>query len=174
MLCPAQIIRDARAHGVEVRPVCINASLWDNRLEPGPQGSLALRLGFRQVTGLKEQDMDGLIGLRGNGYRDVASVRRRTGLPHRVLERLVAADAFAALGLSRRAGLWQVRGLDQGPALPLLSDWSHTDPDGAAEALLPPMTLGEAVVADYQAIRMTLRCHPMTLLRPRLGATPRE
>ena len=101
---PAQIVRDAREHGVEVRPVCINASYWDNVLEPDGRGGLALRLGFRQIKGLHEDEADWIAAARGNGYRDVAAVWRRAGTPRRLLEALVEADAFASLGLVAARG----------------------------------------------------------------------
>ncbi len=106
---PAQIVRDARAHGVVVRPVCINASYWDNVLEPDGGGGLALRLGFRQIKAMREDDADWIAAARGNGYRDVGGVWRRAGTPPRLLALLAEADAFASLGLSRREALWQVR-----------------------------------------------------------------
>ena len=97
---PAQIVRDARAHGVEVRPVCINASAWDNGLEPDGRGGLALRLGFRQIKGMREEDADWIVAARGNGYRDVGAVWRRAGV--------AAADA----GAPRRRGRLREPGAD--------------------------------------------------------------
>ena len=104
---PAQIVRDAREHGVEVRPVCINASYWDNTLEPDGRGGLALRLGFRQIKGMREEEAGWIAAARGNGYRDVAAVWRRAGHAPRLLAVLADADAFASLGLARREALWQ-------------------------------------------------------------------
>jgi DNA polymerase-3 subunit alpha/error-prone DNA polymerase len=164
---PAQIVRDAREHGVEVRPVDINASGWDNSLEPDDAGGLALRLGFRQVKGLGEGEAEWIVAARGNGYRDVAAVWRRAGTRRRLIELLVGADAFASLGLSRRAALWQARAIDDGPPLPLFA--GVEEPAEAAVAL-PPMTLGEEIVADYRALHLTLRAHPMALIRGRLDA----
>jgi DNA polymerase III alpha subunit len=164
---PAQIVRDARAHGVEVRPVCVNASFWDNTLEPDGRGGLALRLGFRQIKGLGEDDAAWIAAARGNGYRDVESVWRRAGAPPRMLAALAEADAFASLGIDRRTALWQARAI-RGPApLPL---FAGLEGEGAEPPVrLPAMTEGEAVVADYAALRLTLRAHPMALIRPRLG-----
>jgi DNA-directed DNA polymerase III PolC len=164
---PAQIVRDAREHGVDVRPVDINASYWDNVLEPDGRGGLALRLGFRQVKGLKEDEAAWIPAARGNGYRDVASVWRRAGTPRRLIEALVEADAFASLGLSRRAALWQARAIDDGPPLPLFDGLEAPDEPAV---VLPPLTLGEEIVADYRALHLTLRAHPMALVRPRLEA----
>ena len=159
---PAQIVRDAREHGVAVRPVCINASDWDNSIEPDG----GLRLGFRQVKGVGEADAEWIVAARGNGYRDVAAVWRRAGVSRRPLELLVAADAFAGLGLGRREALWQAHGIDDGPPLPLFATLEADE----APVALPAMSYGEEVVADYRALRLTLRAHPMALIRPRLDA----
>jgi error-prone DNA polymerase len=164
---PAQIVRDARLHGVEVRPVCVNRSYWDNSLEPDGHGGLALRIGFRQIKAMREQEADWITAARGNGYADVHAVWRRAGTPRRLLETLAEADAFAALGLGRREALWQVRGIEDATALPLLAG---LEPEDERAPPLPPMTLGEEIVADYTALRLTLRAHPMALLRPRLNA----
>jgi DNA-directed DNA polymerase III PolC len=163
---PAQIVRDAREHGVEVRPVCINASYWDCTMEPDGRGGLALRLGFRLIRGLREEEADWIASARGNGYRDVASVWRRAGTPPRQLALLAEADAFAALGLARREALWQARAIRGDAPLPLFDGIEGEGEEGPVT--LPPMTLGEEVVADYRALRLTLRAHPMALIRHRL------
>lgn len=162
---PAQIVRDAREHGVIVRPPCINASLWDNIMEPDGQGGLALRLGFRQITGLREDEAQWIVSARGNGFLTVQDVWRRAGTPPTVLARLAEADVFAALGLTRREALWQARAMTDDRPLPLFAG----DMDG--EAIVEPavhlaaMTEGEEVVEDYVALRLTLRSHPVALLR---------
>ena len=165
---PAQIVRDARAHGVEVRPVCINASYWDNVMEPDQKGGLALRLGFRQIRGMREEEAGWIPAARGNGYRSPEDLWRRAGLAPPLIARLAEADAFAGLGLSRREALWQARAITGQEPLPLFAG----DMDGEAitepPARLPAMSLGEEVVADYQALRLSLRAHPMALLRNRL------
>ena len=162
---PAQIVRDAREHGVEVRPICINASFWDNVMEPDGKGGLALRLGFRKIKGLAEDDAQWIAGARGNGYREVADVWRRAGLAPAVLARLAEADCFAALGLTRREALWQAKALSKGPDLPLFA--LDMDGEGIREpaAHLPEMSLGEQVVEDYVAMRLSLKAHPVALLR---------
>ncbi|MEX0311412.1 MAG: error-prone DNA polymerase [Tateyamaria sp.] len=171
---PAQIVRDAREHGVEVRPICVNASFWDNAMEPDGRGGLALRLGFRQIKGLSEEDASWLTAARGNGYQSVQDVWRRAGLGPAVIVRLAEADAFAAAGISRREALWEAKAIAPGPILPLFA----TDLDGEVvdepTALLPEMTLGEQVVEDYVSTRLTLRAHPVGLLRHILtpGAAP--
>jgi DNA-directed DNA polymerase III PolC len=162
---PAQIVRDAREHGVEVRPVDINASYWDCTMEPGPKGDLALRLGFRQIKSMAEEEANWIAAARGNGYRSVEDVWRRAGTSPRILRVLAEADAFATLGLSRREALWAARAIASEKPLPLFA--GDMDGEGIVEdaATLPQMTLGEEVVEDYVATRLTLRAHPMALLR---------
>ena len=172
---PAQIVRDARDHGVEVRPVCVNNSIWDNTLERRADGTLALRLGFRQIKGFRQADAERIATRRGNGYPDPEALWLRAGMAPEVLERLAEADAFLALGLTRRDALWQVRAIRSPAPLPLFDD--PIDGEGIAEPQteLPPMHLGEEVVEDYVATRLTLRAHPMELLRPHLpGLTPHD
>ncbi|WP_417722441.1 error-prone DNA polymerase [Salipiger sp.] len=170
---PAQILRDARAHGVIVRPPCINASDWDNTMEPDDEGNLVLRLGFRQIRGMTEEDAAWLTRARNNGYRSVRDVWRRAGLKPDILIRLAEADAFAPLDISRRAALWEAKGLGAPDPLPLFG-W---DTDGTLQpepaAQLPPMTEGEEIVEDFIAMRLTLRRHPVALLRHRLSPSPR-
>jgi len=162
---PAQIVRDAREHGVTVRPVCINASYWDNVMEPDGNGGLALRLGFRQVKGLTEEDAAWITGARGNGYQQVRDVWRRAGVPPATVTRLAEADAFAGLGLARRDALWEAKALAGDRPLPLFA--GDMDGEGLAEpaAQLPAMTRGEEVVEDYVAMRLSLKAHPLALLR---------
>ncbi len=163
---PAQLVRDARDHGVEVRPISVNHSFWDCTLEPRPDGALALRLGFRQIKGMREEDAIWIAASRGNGYPDVESLWRRAGVHADALERLAEADAFAAIGLNRRDSLWAVKALKASAPLPLFG----SDGEGAAEpdVKLPQMTLGQEVIEDYLSLRLSLRAHPMELLRPRL------
>lgn len=162
---PAQIVRDAREHGVAVRPICINASFWDNVMEPDGQGGLALRLGFRQIKGLSEEDATWITAARGNGYQSVRDVWRRAGLGPPALMRLAEADAFAKIGTSRREALWEAKALTPGPALPLFARDIDGEVVDEPAALLPEMTLGEEVVEDYVSTRLTLRAHPVALLR---------
>ena len=170
---PAQIVRDVREHGIEVRPICVNQSDWDNRLERRPDGALALRLGFRQIRGFREEDAGWIVAARGNGYPDPENLWLRAGVGPAVLERLAEADAFSGMGLTRRDALWQVRAIRAPKPLPLFSD--PLDGEGLREPAvdLPAMHLGEEVVEDYVSTRLTLRAHPMELLRPMIpGLTP--
>jgi DNA polymerase III alpha subunit len=165
---PAQIVRDARAHAVEVRPVCVNASFWDNVLEPDGKGGLALRLGFRQIKAMREEEAGWISAARGNGYTEVEDIWRRAGTPPRILTILAEADAFASLGLTRREALWQAQAVTGTVPLPLFA--RDLEGEGLAEPAvhLPEMTEGEHVVEDYVSMRLTLRSHPVALLRDRL------
>ncbi|MFZ9396576.1 MAG: error-prone DNA polymerase [Erythrobacter sp.] len=168
---PAQIVRDAREHGVEVCPADVNASLWDNRLE-GQGGAFALRLGLRQVDGLPEHVAARIVAAREQGgpFGDVADLSERAGLSPAHIERLASADCFASLGLSRRQALWDARSLIAAPDLPLFKAAAARD-EGAERALtrLPQMPLSEEVVVDYQTTRLSLKAHPMAFLRASLA-----
>src|SRR5690606_14422371 len=118
---PAQIVRDARAHGVEVRPVDVNHSRWDCTLEPTDGPLMAVRLGLRQVRGLRNQDAAAIVLARGERpYASVEEIQRRAGVGAGALDRIGQADGFGALASSRRAGLWEVKGLAD-KALPLFA-----------------------------------------------------
>ncbi|MDA1133197.1 MAG: error-prone DNA polymerase, partial [Proteobacteria bacterium] len=166
---PAQIVRDLKDHGGEVRAVDVNESAWDCTLEATPRG-VALRLGFRQVRGLREVDAERLMTARTRPYRDVEDLWRRSRLGPDGLEKLAQADAFGSMGLSRREGLWAVRPLGPAP-LPLFARDQEEGGDGDAEpaVTLPVAGIGEEVIEDYRAIRMSLKRHPMALLRPGLA-----
>ena len=157
---PAQLVRDAQENGVEVRPPDINASAWDCTLEPSHTNRCALRLGLRQVQGLSEEDVDRMVAQRTTPYRDPADLWRRAGLTKRQIVALARADAFASLGLSRRDVLWAVRSFSD-VALPLLDGAADPEPS----VTLPALTLGEQVVDDYGSFSLTLRSHPLALLR---------
>jgi len=163
---PAQLVRDAREHGVEVRPVSVNDSEWDSTLERRADGALALRLGFRQIKGMGREDADWITAARANGYPDVESLWRRAGVAPAQLERLAEADAFACLGLTRRQALWAAKALRAPAPLSLFGE----DGEGGAEpeVTLPQMTPGQEVIEDYVALRLSLRAHPLGLLRPDL------
>jgi error-prone DNA polymerase len=239
---PAQLVRDAREHGVELREVDVNLSDWDCTLEPllplpvrgeragvrggetepssGPSDHLlpegeevvravmlsspsgrgvggegwgegrgeglhprhaemaphirtthAVRLGFRQIVGVKEKDMLELTQKRGEAYDSVRDLWLRSGLSSTVLERLADADAFRSLGLDRRQALWAVRGLDRvgdQDDLPLFA--SRPGRDTEPDARLPPMPLGAHVVEDYRRLSLSLKGHPASFMRARLSA----
>ena len=163
---PAQIVRDAREHQVEIRPICVNNSDWDNTLERRTDGALALRLGFRQIKGFREEDAGWIVAARGNGYPDPQSVWQRAGLRPDALERLAEADAFVDMGLGRRNALWKVKAIAGQMPLPLFNDPIDGEVVNEPKVTLPAMNLGEEVVEDYVAMRMSLRAHPMELVRP--------
>jgi error-prone DNA polymerase len=165
---PAQIVRDAREHGVEVREVDVNASDWDCTLETGREGRVALRLGLRQIEGLQREAGEQVTARRP--YRTVEQLRSRGQVPVHAIQRLAAADAFRSMGLDRRAALWDSRALKQAPDLPLFAYAEARDEGSEREpAQLPAMPLAEHVVNDYQTIRLSLKAHPMHFLREHYG-----
>ena len=182
---PAQIVRDAAEHGVQVLAADVNLSDWDCTLEndgqapvdrQSDQGRLdkhiALRLGLRQIDGLPEAVAARIVAERvENGpYRDVAEVRDRAGIGPSHVERLASADCFGSMGLSRRQALWDARSLVGAPDLPLFAHAAARD-EGAEKGrtALPHMPLSEEVVADYQTTRLSLKAHPMAFLRADLA-----
>ena len=170
---PAQIVREAQENGgVEPRPIDVNSSAWDNLLEPGTPGwksPWALRLGLRQLDGFKQDWAERLVEARGAGYRDVEELARRARLPARAMRLLADADAFRSLGLDRREALWAVRRLPDDEALPLFEAAQARELGAERAMALPAMSLAEHVVADYQTARLSLKGHPMGLLRPRFA-----
>jgi error-prone DNA polymerase len=169
---PAQIVRCARDHGVEVLPADVGCSDWDCTLEAGPQvGGVALRLGLRQIDGLVEAEIIRIVDARRDrAFTDVHDVWRRSGARRVTLERLAAADAFRSLGHDRRQALWEVKGLGESQPLPLFA-WGEARETGAEpEVALPQMPLSEHVVNDYQTLRLSLKAHPMSFLRARFTA----
>ncbi len=167
---PAQIVGDARNHGVEVRPVCINASRWDCTLEPGGGRWLAVRLGLRQARGLANIHGAAIVAARGGlPFGSVEEVWRRAGVPRAAIERLAEADAFHGFGQDRRQGLWKVKGLGEVP-LPLFAaadarEHLFTPEATEPNVMLSPMTDGREVVEDYRSMQLSLRAHPLTFLR---------
>ena len=190
---PAQLIRDARAHGVDARPVCINDSDWDTRLVSGEPnlrarhtafcgtdmdwaGQLPLRLGMRIVQGMSKDDGEALIRARSadGPFTSIEEVWRRSGVKPAALERLARADAFQSLGLNRRQALWAIKGLANRP----LDLFSATDARAGkvqpesfeTPVALAPLSQGREVVEDYRATQLSLRAHPVAFLRDRLAA----
>ncbi len=174
---PAQIVRDAREHGVAIRPIDVLRSDWDCTLEPDARstGGLALRLGMRLVQGLAQDAAARVVAARDDGsaraarddgasrpVRDLPGLIRRARLDRGAVEHLAEADAFRGLGLDRRAALWEAAGVEAPAPMP-------TDLLEAA-ASLPGATAGEETVLDYTATGLSLRHHPLRLLRPRLDA----
>ena len=181
---PAQIVREAEENGgVEPRSVDVNSSFLDNSLEAVSESNshhgcphrgrkrnpFALRLGFRQIDSFKDEWGLAIEKAReaGGPCRDVEDLMRRAGLPARAMRLLADADAFRSLGLDRREALWAVRRLPDDAALPLFQAASARELGQEPAMALPTMPLAEHIVADYQTVRLSLKGHPMQLLRPR-------
>jgi len=201
---PAQLVRDARQHAVEIRSVDVNFSDWDCTLEPGPcsahsgvtgnpdasaQSSHAVRLGFRLIHGLNEDELKKLVAARGNGFASIERMAAMAGVSRFTIERLAEADAFRSLSLDRRAALWAARRLDviglrpprrtaaaaKQDALPLLTPHLSDELFPEQPVALPPMPLREQVVEDYVATGLSLKEHPVRFFRDyltTLGARP--
>jgi error-prone DNA polymerase len=173
---PAQIVRDARNHGVEVRPVCINASRWDCTLEATDiEDRFAVRLGLRMVHGLANSHGATLVGARADHpFVSVDDLWRRAGVPVAALVQLAEADAFRpSLQLARREALWAIKALRDEP-LPLFAAASARAQETVPEihepvVALRPMTAGGEVVEDYRHVGLTLRSHPVSFLRAELN-----
>jgi len=162
---PAQLVIDARKHGVEVRPVDINYSEWDNKLEERSGKYHALRLGFRQVKGIRQDEMEILIKARKKMFGSLQELRE-TRLAESALEKLADADAFRSVGLDRRQALWEVSTKDRPQSL------FSRDPgkDKMEESItLPEMTLPEHVVYDYATTSLSLKAHPVSFIREHLS-----
>src|SRR6266446_4223535 len=189
---PAEIVRDAREHGVEVRAPDVNFSQWDNILEhredgapehfpakclrgspqkmrqtnnPGRESALALRLGFRQIGGFREAWAKALVEKRAGGFTSIDELLRRASLTKAALMLLAEADAFRSLAMDRREALWAVRRLSDEAALPLFAAFALDEQPQEEIAPLPPMPLSEHVIADYQSLRLSLKAYPTQFLR---------
>ena len=166
---PAQLVRDAREHEVEVRAVDANASEWDCTLERREDGALALRLGFSRLDGFRKEWARSLAEAREvAAFVSAEDLARRAKLPSRALSLLADADAFGSLGQSRRQAGWEVRRVPP-EQLPLFAFAAAPELGKERDAALPPMPLAEEVVADYQTARLSLKGHPMQFLRPALA-----
>jgi len=166
---PAQLVQDARRHGVEVRPVSALHSHWDCTLEPAADAQPALRLGLRLVRSLSKEAVERLVAARSErAFESVADLAQRATLERRDLEALAAAGAFAALSGNRHLAFWEVAGFER--ALPL----GTADPQGLqvseGRPLLTMPSEAQSIVADVAAVGLTLGRHPVALLRSRLAA----
>lgn len=161
---PAQIIIDARKHGVEVSPMDINYSSWDNQLEEKAWKYCTLRLGFRQVKGLRQDDMELLILNREKMYSSINELRD-AGISEAALEKLADADAFRSIGFDRRQALWEVSTKDR--PVSLFSGQLAADAKGE-NVSLPIMTASEHVVHDYATTSLSLKAHPVSFIREKL------
>jgi error-prone DNA polymerase len=174
---PAQIVRDAEEHGVNVLPCDINLSDWDCLLE-GNTNSISfsdksmwgkdgpsVRLGFRQIRGLRQAHAQLIMDKRKlhGRFESIDHFQQLTRLPRHAMQRLAEADAFSSLDLTRRQALWQVLALDDQRA-PLFDDLQNQTP----EPHLPPMPLGQEVMTDYSTLGLSLKDHPISLVREHL------
>lgn len=171
---PAQIVIDARNHGVEVRPIDINHSVWDNTLENAPDTQCALRLGFRQIKGLKEEEMQLLVTARTKPFTHIHQLLD-AGISQTALEKLADADAFRSIGFDRRQAFWEASALGDRPVgiFEGLSSASETEP----QVELPVMSLSEHVIHDYATTALSLKQHPVIFVRDQLhalGAVPAD
>jgi error-prone DNA polymerase len=191
---PAQLVRDARQHGVEIREVDVNFSAWDCTLElavpspsspaseEGKESSYAVRLGFRLIHGLSEQEMKKLIAARGNDFSSIERLAAIADISRFTIERLAEADAFRSIAHDRRAALWAARRLDTigirrprdgaktDEALPLLTPHLGDELFPEPNVVLPAIPLCEHVVEDYVATGLSLKEHPVRFFRERLSA----
>ena len=168
---PAQLVRDARDHGVEIRPPDVSHSTWDCTLEPAGKNGFALRLGFRQIKGFRKEDADRLVDARVEGrFTTMRALWLSAGLDDRALEALAKGDAYTSLSLNRRQALWSATGLGEAP-LPLFAAAEKAEALAREpEVMLPAMTMGEEVSEDYRHLRLSLKTHPAALLRGALAA----
>jgi len=162
---PAQLVSDARKHGVNVRPVDINHSLWDNLMEEKSGTYHAVRLGFRHIAGLREEDMLVLVAARNTGYTTISALLD-VGVPLSALEKLADADAFRSIGLDRRQALWEITALADSP----ISLFAGQPSESVSESqiTLPLMTAGEHVMHDYATTSLSLKAHPVSFIREKL------
>jgi error-prone DNA polymerase len=157
---PAQLIYDARSHGVAIRPIDVNASAWDCTLEPDADQP-ALRMGFRLIGGFSTAVAERLTAARRAApFRSILDVSRRGHVSKALLARLAAADAFGSIGLDRRAALWKALAI--GEDLPLFAE---LEDDEIQVPSLPPLSVGQQVCADYHATGLSLKAHPLGLIR---------
>lgn len=163
---PAQIVIDAEKHGVVVRSVDVNHSLWDNTLEENDGKYHAVRLGFRQVKGLSEADMQLLISGRRSGYTSINQLSDAS-VPQAAIEKLTDADAFRSLNLDRREALWEVPALNDKPIGLFVGQASESARE--TQITLPFMTQAEHVVQDYASTGLSLKAHPVSFVREQLN-----
>jgi error-prone DNA polymerase len=162
---PAQIVIDARKHGVQVLPVDVNLSDWDNRLEEKTGRYCGLRLGFRQVKGLKEVDIETLVSARQGVYSSIPALRD-VGVSQTALEKLADADAFRSMGMDRRQAMWEASALADRPTGIFTGHQAQSAFEESVE--LPKMNAAEHVVQDYASMALSLKAHPVSFVRRQL------
>ncbi|WP_231489745.1 error-prone DNA polymerase [Pedobacter sp. Leaf170] len=162
---PAQLVIDARNHGVEIKEIDVNLSDWDNKLEEKTGKYCGLRLGFRQISGVKEEDIEVLIKSRFSGYQNLHSLLD-AGVSIAALEILADADAFRSIGMDRRQALWEISALKDRPIGAFKGQPSSSEKEQQIQ--LPLMSQGEHVVQDYTSTSLSLKAHPVSLIREKL------
>jgi error-prone DNA polymerase len=164
---PAQIVSMAQGHGVPVMPIDVNHSDWDNIVfgdaSVATKEGLGLRLGLRQIDGFSETWA--LTIIKARPFSSIEDLARRASLPSRALHLLADADALRSLGFDRREGAWEARRTPSNQ-LPLFAFADAQELGDEVDADLPAMRLGEHIAADYQTVRLSLKGHPMQILRP--------
>ncbi|MFK8032729.1 MAG: error-prone DNA polymerase [Hyphomicrobiales bacterium] len=184
---PAQLVRDAKEHGVEILPPDINHSQWDSTLEAcsvaqkiAPQHremhgvskhAYAVRLGLNRVKGLSENHANQLVTNRRSGYNNARDLWIRSQLPRHAVERLAEADCLRSVGMDRRKAVWAVKALDpltSDDRLPLFKARQHADELHEPQIELPEMPLGEHVIHDYRSLSLSLKAHPVSFVRTQL------
>lgn len=184
---PAQLVRDAKEHGVEILPPDINHSQWDSTLEPasGPKKiapqhrdmsgvskhAYAVRLGLNRVKGLSETHARQLVAHRSDGYSSARNLWLKSKLPRQAVERLAKADCLRSVGMDRRNAVWAVKALDpltSEDRLPLFKSGHHADVVNEPHVALPEMPLGEHVIHDYRSLSLSLKAHPVSFVRKQL------
>ncbi|REA58172.1 error-prone DNA polymerase [Dyadobacter luteus] len=163
---PAQIVIDARKHGVKVLPIDVNLSDWDNTLLDEGDKYKSIRLGFRQVKGLAQTDMLILLSCRNSGYNSIHQIRD-TGVSQQAIEKLADADAFRSMGLDRRRALWEAAALTDRPDG--LFKGHRSQSDFEPDVTLPKMSASEHVVQDYASTSLSLKAHPVSFVREGLA-----
>ncbi|MCP4933591.1 MAG: error-prone DNA polymerase [bacterium] len=171
---PAQIVRDAREHGIKVLPVDVSTSDWDCTLEANGDETWALRLGMRQISGLRRDEAEKIVEARSfthpHTFHDMEELRTRSHVRCETLEKLAGADAFRSMGLERRTALWHIRGLADATPLPLFAHASASELSLEPKVELPRLPLSAHVLEDYRNTRLSLKAHPLSFLRNRLQA----
>lgn len=160
---PAQIVRDAHEHDVIVHAPDVNYSDWDTTLEPLSPGIFAVRLGLRQVDGMRKDVAARIMAARDVPFRDLADIKTRARVDAGSMRKLAAADTMRSMTLDRRQALWDARALHDAPSLPLFAEKKEDGDEVRFD--LPRMPTCEHVVADYQTLRLSLKAHPMAFLR---------
>lgn len=162
---PAQLVSDARSHGVTVRPADVNLSHWNNTLEEKTGNYCALRLGFRQVKGLKEEEMNLLVQARPQPYTSLTQLYH-AGVPLTALEKLADADAFRSMGMDRRKALWEVAALQDTPVNMFAAQPGNSSYENNIQ--LPEITPAEHIIQDYASTTLSLKAHPLSFIREKL------